>query len=133
MGERRKHQPNMRVHNPMIMPMPKAEGSMKSFSLQFLIDFEEHWRAHGKGVLDLLAVHQPAAYFSGAVALAKVMRIELGRPGEFERRSTPEEIINRLEQKIGPQGRVIFERFVREMQRLEAEQQAVEAGVVERS
>ena len=51
------------------------------------------------------------------------MRIELGKPGEFERRATPEEIIAKLEQRIGHEGRVIFENFVREMQRLEARQQ----------
>jgi hypothetical protein len=51
------------------------------------------------------------------------MRIELGKPGEFDRPMTPEEIIDRLEQRIGREGRVIFENFVREMQRLEAHQQ----------
>ena len=85
--------------------------------------FEQHWRIHGTEVLDRLAEEQPAAYFAGAVALAKVMRIELGKPGEFDRPKTPEEIIDKLEQRIGPQGRIIFENFVREMNRLEAEQQ----------
>jgi hypothetical protein len=51
------------------------------------------------------------------------MRIELGKPGEFDRPMTPEEIIDKLEQRIGHEGRVIFENFVREMQRLEARQQ----------
>jgi hypothetical protein len=44
------------------------------------------------------------------------MRIELGKPGEFDRPMTPEEIIDKLEQRIGHEGRVIFENFVREMQ-----------------
>jgi hypothetical protein len=103
--------------------MPKAEGSIKTLSLAFLLDFERHWRIHGTKVLDRLAEEQPAAYFAGAVALAKVMRIELGKSGEFDRPETPEEIIDRLEQRIGHEGRVIFENFVREMQRLEARQQ----------
>ena len=92
-------------------------------TLQFLLDFEQHWRIHGTEVLDRLAEEQPAAYFAGAVALAKVMRIELGKPDEFDRPKTPEEIIDKLEQRIGHEGRVIFENFVREMQRLEARQQ----------
>ena len=50
-------------------------------------------------------------------------KIELGKPGEFDRPMTPEEIIDRLEQRIGHEGRVIFENFVREIQRLEARQQ----------
>ena len=108
---------------PMLLPMPKAEGTMKSFSLQFLVDFHEHWLEHGKGVLDIFADRQPAAYLAGAVALAKVMRIELGKPGEFDRPKKPEEIIEKLEQRIGSKGREIFENFVREINRLQAEQQ----------
>jgi hypothetical protein len=98
--------------------MPNAEGSIRSLSLQFLLDFEQRTE-----VLNRLAEEQPATYFAGAVSLAKVMRIELGKPGEFDRRMTPEEIIDKLEQRIGHEGRVIFENFVREMQRLEARQQ----------
>jgi hypothetical protein len=93
--------------------MPRNEIGMKQFSMAFLTDFYHHWQQHGTGVLDDLAARQPAAYFAGAVALAKVMRIELGKPGEFERPKTPEEIIAKLEQRIGHEGRVIFENFVR--------------------
>src|SRR5262245_2894569 len=101
----------------------KAEGSIKTLSLAFLLDFEQHWRIHGTEVLVRLAEEHPAAYFAGAVSLAKLMRIELAKPDEFDRPKTPEEIIGKLEQRIGPEGRVIFENFVREMQRLEARQQ----------
>src|SRR5215471_1990406 len=123
MRHKRKLCPEAIPFTPKLLPMPKAEGSIKTLSLAFLLDFEQHWRIHGTEVLDRLAEEQPAAYFAGAVSLAKVMRIELGKSGEFERRATPEEIINKLEQRIGPEGRVIFERFVKEMQRLEARQQ----------
>jgi hypothetical protein len=54
------------------------------------------------------------------------MRIELGKPGEFDRPKTPEEIIDELEQRMGPKGRIIFETFVREINRLQAEQQSEE-------
>ena len=123
MRHRRKIRPDAILHTPKLLPMPNAEGSIRSLSLQFLLDFEQHWRIHGTEVLDRLAEEQPATYFAGAVALAKVMRIELGKPGEFDRPMTPEEIIDRLEQRIGHEGRVIFENFVRDMQRLEARQQ----------
>jgi hypothetical protein len=36
------------------------------------------------------------------------------RPGEFDRPKTPAEIIDKLEQRIGHEGRVIFENFVHE-------------------
>ena len=123
MRRRRKIRPDAILHTPKLLPMPNAEGSIRSLSLQFLLDFEQHWRIHGSEVLDRLAEQQPAAYFAGAVSLAKVMRIELGKPEEFDRPMTPEEIIDKLEQRIGHEGRVIFENFVREINRLEAEQQ----------
>ena len=41
---------------------------------------------------------------------------ELG--GEFERPRTPEQILDKLEERIGSKGREIFENFVREINRL---------------
>jgi hypothetical protein len=118
--------PDAVPHTAKILPMPKAEGSIRTLSTQFLLDFEQHWRVHGTEVLDRLAEEQPAAYFAGAVALAKVMRIELGKPGELDRPKTPEEIIDKLEQRIGPKGRIIFENFVRQINQLQAEHQLEE-------
>jgi len=57
------------------------------------------------------------------------MRIELGKPGEFDPPRTPEEIIDRLEQRIGPKGRIIFENLVREVNRLQAEHWLETAGM----
>jgi hypothetical protein len=54
------------------------------------------------------------------------MRIELGKPGEFERPRTPEEIIDKLEERIGPKGRALFEGLVRKINMLQAEQQQEE-------
>jgi hypothetical protein len=123
MRHRRKLSPEAIPFTPKLLPMPKAEGSIRALSSQFLLDFQEAWQEHGKAVLDHLAIKQPATFFAGAVSLAKVMRIELGKPGEFDRPKTPEEIIDKLEQRIGPQGRIIFENFVRQINQLQAEQQ----------
>jgi hypothetical protein len=109
---------------PKIVALPaKGEVSLRTFSIEFLYDFQEAWQQYGKEVLAVLAHKQPATFFAGAVSLAKVMRIELGKPGEFGRPQTPEEIIDKLEERIGPKGRIIFENFVREINRLQAEQQ----------
>jgi hypothetical protein len=49
---------------------------------------------------------------------------------------TPDEIINKLEQRVGPKGRKLFEQFLRKVNKLQA-QQYLEAqaqrGVTERS
>ena len=51
-----------------------------------------------------------------------VRRVELGQPGEFSRIASKEEILEMLEQKAGPQTRELFERFIRDVKKLEAEQ-----------
>ena len=36
---------------------------------------------------------------------------------------TPEEIMDKLEQRVGPEGRKLFERFLRQVNKLQAQQQ----------
>ena len=74
-------------------------------------------------MLDDVAKKYPAQYFAGMVTLAKVIRWEIGEPGAFDRPRSPEEVVERLEQRIGPEGRKLFERFLREVQQLEERQQ----------
>ena len=45
--------------------------------------------------------------------MSKVIRWEVGVAGEFDRALTPEEIMDRLEKRVGPEGRKLFERFLR--------------------
>jgi hypothetical protein len=57
------------------------------------------------------------------VTLAKVIRWEVGTPGAFDRPRSPQEIMNKLEERVGPEGRKLFERFLRKVQQLEERQQ----------
>jgi hypothetical protein len=70
----------------------KGGGTVKSLSAHFLADLERDWRQHGQEVLDVLRERYPNVYFNGVVALARVIRWELGPPGAFERPTTPEAI-----------------------------------------
>jgi hypothetical protein len=38
----------------------------------------------------------------------KVIRWEVGQANEFDRTLTPEEIMDKLEQRVGPEGRKLF-------------------------
>ena len=60
-------------------------------------------------------------YFQSMVKLALVHRVEVGQPSAFEKPRTVEEALDELEQKIGPQGRREFEKFLRKMEHLETE------------
>jgi hypothetical protein len=64
----------------------------------------------------------PQAYFSGLVALSKIIRWEDGTIGDFERSLTPEEIMDKLEKRVGPEGRKLFERFLRDVNKLQMQQ-----------
>ena len=95
----------------------------KSLSIAFLADFEKAWRKNGKGVLDRLAEKHPQAFFNGAVALAKVIKWEPDQD-TFSGAMTPDEIMDKLEARAGPEGRKLFEQFLRELNALHAKQLA---------
>jgi hypothetical protein len=93
-------------------------------SVGFLADFEQHRRTHGRKVLDVLAEKYPQAYFGGAVALAKSIRWETAEQDLSHGAMTPDEIIAKLEERVGPEGRRLFERFLRDVNMLQAKQLA---------
>jgi hypothetical protein len=74
-------------------------------------------------VLDILAEKYPQAYFGGVVALAKSIRWETAEEDLSGGGMTPEEIMEKLEQRVGPEGRKLFERFLRDVNKLQAQQQ----------
>jgi hypothetical protein len=46
----------------------------------------------------------------------------VGVAGEFDRSLTPEEIMDRLEKRVGPEGRKLFEQFLRKVNKLQVQQ-----------
>jgi hypothetical protein len=97
-------------------------GTIKALSAEFLFDLQKHWRKSREQVLDDVAKKSLAQYFAGMVTLAKVIRWEVGTPGAFDRPRTPEEVMDRLEERIGPKGRELFEQFLQKVNRLEEQQ-----------
>jgi len=85
--------------------MVNGGATIKALSSEFLYDLQQHWRVHRTKILDEVAAKYPAQYFAGMVTLSKVIRWEVGEPGAFDRPRTPEEIMDRLEERIGPQAR----------------------------
>jgi hypothetical protein len=105
--------------------MVNGGATIKALSSDFLFDLQRHWRKKREAVLDAVAEKYPAQYFAGMVTLSKVMRWEVGEPGAFERPRSPEEVMDRLEARIGPQARKLFERFLKQINQLEQQQQGV--------
>jgi hypothetical protein len=66
----------------------------------------------------------PQAFFAGMVAMSKVIRWETGADAaSFSCTMTPEEIMDKLEERVGPEGRKLFEQFLRKVNKLQAQQQ----------
>jgi hypothetical protein len=69
----------------------------------------------------MLAEKYPRAFFGGAVALAKTIRWDTGTEEMFDGALTPDEIMDKLEERVGPEGRKLFERFLRDVNELGAQ------------
>jgi hypothetical protein len=126
MPPRRRLPPNaeiaVRAHmEPVLL---KGGETVKSLSTAFLADLEEDWRAHGKKVFPVLREKYPQAYFGGLVALAKMIRWETAEEMLSDGGMTPDEIMDKLEQRVGPEGRKLFEDFLRKVNTLQAKQLA---------
>ena len=85
----------------------------------------------GKKIFPVLREKHPQAYFNGLVALSKVIRWEDVTDDAADRGLTPEEIMDRLEERVGPKGRRLFENFLRKVNQLQAEQQLEARSQVE--
>jgi hypothetical protein len=98
--------------------------TLKSLSAAFLADLEEDWREHGKVVIAALRKKEPGTYFRGMVALCRVMRWDSVETGVSDRSLSPDQVMDRLEERVGPKGRKLFEKFLREVNQLQPEQQS---------
>jgi hypothetical protein len=101
----------------------KGGGTVKSLSAHFLADLERDWRQHGREIFAVLRRKYPQAYYQGIVSLARIIRWEAGPVGAYNRPSSPEEILNELEERVGPEGRRLFEKFLKQVYKLHAQQQ----------
>jgi hypothetical protein len=53
------------------------------------------------------------------VSLARISRWDVDPTGAFDRALSPEEIMNKLEERVGPEGRKLFEQFLRKVNKLQ--------------
>ena len=106
----------LRPGNPLVL---NPDGNGRELSGRFLGDFVKHYNAEGFGIFTKIYREFPTHYWAGLIQLAKVLKIEIGSPHEFERPSTREEALDRLERQAGPEARAAFEKFLRNAEGLE--------------
>jgi hypothetical protein len=111
----------VRAHmDPVVL---KGGETVKSLSAAFLADLEEDWRLHGKEIFPVLRAKFPQAYFQGILSLARILKWDVDPTGAFNRTLSPEEIMDKLEERVGPEGRKLLESFLRQVNELQARQQ----------
>ena len=91
----------------------------RALSSEFLTDFAAHYHAEGKGIFRKIYRDFPTHYWAGLITLAKVLKIEIGKPHDFDRPSTKDEALDRLERTAGPAARQMLERFLEQVQEVE--------------
>jgi hypothetical protein len=80
----------------------------------------------GDSILKRVAAQYPELIFSAMVKLVNVMRVEVGSPEDpFSKLGSKEPIIAKLEERAGPQARKLFEKFIKDVERLQANQEEV--------
>jgi hypothetical protein len=89
-------------------------------SAAFLHEGQEHFESKGKAIWQKMFEDYPVEYFWGLITLAKVLKIETGQPGDFDKPRTREEALDRLERTAGPKARQMLERFLDRVGKAEA-------------
>jgi hypothetical protein len=109
----------------------RPPGSRNRLTENFIGDVHAAWLERGREAIDRVIDERPEAFLTVVAKTIDVRRVEIGQPGEFSRLPNKQAILERLEQQSGPQARELFERFVRDMDRLQAEQE--QASIVRRT
>ena len=69
--------------NPLVIGhAPRA----RTISAAFLNSYNDHFNDEGRGIFAKICKDYPVDYFWGLITLAKVMKVEIGGPHEFDRR-----------------------------------------------
>ena len=91
----------------------------RSLSAAFLHEGQEHFESKGKAIWQKMFEDYPVEYFWGLITLAKVLKIETGQPGDFDKPRTKEEALDRLERTAGPKARQMLEKFLAKIDEVE--------------
>ena len=117
-------QPNGKLR-PLTYYGGKGLADVRVISGRFLLSFQDLWERRGDEILDRVADEHPELILLSQIKLASVTRIEVSDPGDFSKLKSKQEIVEKLEERAGPQARKLFERFIKEVERLQANQEEV--------
>ena len=97
----------------------KQFADIREVSGEFLLDLQRYWRDYGMDILIRTGERFPELIVAAQVKLAKVTRVEIGNAGEFSAVADKAEIAKKLEDRAGPEARKLFEKFTRDLAKLQ--------------
>ncbi len=95
---------------------------IREVSGEFFLSLQDVWRERGNEILHRVADTYPELFFAGMIKLCQVTKVEIGSAVDLARLGSKQAIIEKLEQKAGPEARKLFEKFVRDLDKLRAQQ-----------
>jgi hypothetical protein len=108
---------------PYYNPRGNGLGDIRHVSGEFFLSVQQLWRERGDEILHRVADKFPELVFAGMVKLCQVTKVEVGSPGDFAKLGSKEAIVQKLEEKSGPEARKLFEKFVRDLEKLQAQKE----------
>ena len=101
----------------------RPAGSRNRLTADFFGDLHAAWQEHGREAIDRVVAERPEVFLAIVAKTVDVRHIEVGQPGEFSRLRNKQAILEKIEEKAGPQARELFEKFVRDVKKLQEEQE----------
>ena len=98
------------INNPVVV---RQDSNVQVISGKFLGDFQRHYDEKGYKIFDWVFETNPLAYFTALVGLSKIVRMpaDVSHRGGSKPRSV-DEILQRVEEQTGKEGRAAFEKFL---------------------
>jgi hypothetical protein len=108
---------------PYYLPRGNGLGDIRHVSGEFFLSVQKLWRERGDEILQRVADKFPELIFMGMIKLSQVTKIEVGQPNEFAGLGSKQAVIDKLEERAGPEARKLFEQFVEDMAKLQAQRE----------
>jgi hypothetical protein len=93
-------------------------GDVRWVGGSFLLSLQKLWDEMGDDILRRVAASHPELLLMAMCKISAVSRIEVGQPDDFSGLKNKSEIVDKLEERAGPEARKLFETFIKKVEAL---------------
>jgi hypothetical protein len=108
--------------NPLLL---RGARTIRTLSARYIADLQDDWEEHGKEALKEYRERFPERYVENYAMLARIIRVEADVKHSPAKPKTVDEALAELESKVGKEGRVKFEKFLKTVAKDEDEDEDV--------